>query len=251
MFFKRKKKILDNNNMTSLIFNMTLPLVPFGEKITSRDVVLIAIDSVASQCAKLKARYIKRTSDGVETEKTGNLSYILKSKPNSYMTPYEFIYKVVALLMLNDNAFIYPLFNKQTLELEGLYPLNPSKVEPIVDESNSYYFKFYFKNGKNYILPKDNITHLRRFYLDNDIFGGSGSKSTYEALLKTLKSNDVLLQGVEKAVFSSFQIKGILKLNGILKESDKKKAIDSFNEILKSNNNSIISLDLKSEYQPL
>ena len=45
--------------------------------------------------------------------------------------------KWVALLMLNDNAFIYPLFNEQTLELESLYPLNPSKVEPIVDESNS------------------------------------------------------------------------------------------------------------------
>lgn len=59
--------------------------------------------------------------------------------------------------MLNDNAFIYPLFNIQTLELEGLYPLNPSMVEPIVDEANSYYLKFYFKDGKNYILPKDNI----------------------------------------------------------------------------------------------
>ena len=101
--------------MTSLISNMTLPLVPFGGKITSSDVVLIAIDRVASQCAKLKARYIKRTSDGVETEKTGNLSYILKSNPNSYMTPYEFIYKIVAPLMLNDNAFIYPLYNEQTL----------------------------------------------------------------------------------------------------------------------------------------
>ena len=110
--------------------------------------------------------------------------------------------------------------------------------------------KSYFRDGKSYILPKDNIIHLRKFYLDNDIFGGSGSKSTHEALLKTLKSNDALLQGVEKAVFSSFQTKGILKLNGILKESDKKKAIDSFNEILKSNNNSIIPLDLKSEYQP-
>ena len=55
MFFKRKKMILDNYNMKSLISNMTLPLVPFGEKITSSDVVLIAIDRVASQCAKLKA----------------------------------------------------------------------------------------------------------------------------------------------------------------------------------------------------
>lgn len=45
--------------MTILISNITLSLVLFGEKITSSDVVLVAIDRVASQCTKLKARYIK------------------------------------------------------------------------------------------------------------------------------------------------------------------------------------------------
>ncbi len=56
--------------------------------------------------------------------------------------------------------------------------------------------------------------------------GGSGSKSSHEALLKTLGINDALLQGVEKAVFSSFQIKGILKLNGLLKEEDRTKRLN-------------------------
>ncbi len=60
MFFKRKKKILENFNQASLISNMTHPLVPFGDKISRSNVVLIAIDRVASLCAKLKARYIKR-----------------------------------------------------------------------------------------------------------------------------------------------------------------------------------------------
>lgn len=76
------------------------------------------------------------------------------------------------------------------------------------------------------------MIHLRRFYTGNDIFGGSGSKSSHEALLKTLGINDALLQGVEKAVFSSFQIKGILKLNGLLKEEDRNKAVESFNRVL-------------------
>ena len=69
----------------------------------------------------------------------------------------------------------------------------------------------------------------------------------HEALLRTLMSNDAFLLGVEKAVFSSFKIKGILKLNAILKVEDKKKALDNFNKILTSSNykSSIIPLDFK------
>ena len=240
MIFKRKKRKLENFNALGLINDIALPLTPFGEKITNSDVVLICIDRIASQCAKLKGRCIKRSEDGIIRERNKHLSFLLKSKPNEYMTPYQFIYKVVSLLLLNDNVFVYPLYDKDTLELKALYPLNPIIVEPIIDKSETYYLKFYFESGESFILPKENVIHLRRFYTDNDIFGGSGSKSSHEALLKTLGINDALLQGVEKAVFSSFQIKGILKLNGLLKEGDRNRAVESF-----------VPMDLKSEYVPI
>lgn len=254
MIFKRKRKKLDNFESLNLIKDITLPLTPFGDKITNSDVVLICIDRIASQCAKLKGRCIKKESDGVMIERNKDLSFLLKSKPNEYMTPFQFIYKVVSLLLLNDNAFVYPLYDKDTYTLKGLYPLNPILVEPIVDTSETYYLKFYFENGESYVLPKDNVIHLRRFYTKSDVFGGSGSNSSHKALLKTLGINDALLQGVEKAVFSSFQIKGILKLNGLLKEEDKLKAIESFNKALSSSNkdkSALIPMDLKSEYVPI
>ena len=236
MIFKRKKKKLENFNALGLINDIALPLTPFGEKITNSDVVLICIDRIASQCAKLKGRCIKRSEDGIITERNKNLSFL------------------VSLLLLNDNAFVYPLYDRETLELIALYPLNPIIVEPIVDKSEAYYLKFYFESGESFILPKENVIHLRRFYTGNDIFGGSGSKSSHEALLKTLGINDALLQGVEKAVFSSFQIKGILKLNGLLKEEDRNKAVESFNRALEGsskNKSSIVPMDLKSEYVPI
>ena len=226
MIFKRNKKRLENFGAIGLINDIALPLTPFGDRITNSDVVLICIDRIASQCAKLKGRCIRRGEDGIITKRNRSLSFLLKSKPNEYMTPYQFIYKVVSLLLLNDNSFVYPLYDRETFELKALYPLNPIIVEPIVDKSETYYLKFYFESGESFILPKENVIHLRRFYTGNDIFGGSGSKSSHEALLKTLGINDALLQGVEKAVLSSFQIKGILKLNGILKESDKKNKLD-------------------------
>jgi len=251
--FKRKKKV-GNVEVYKVFNDLKLPFVPFGDNISNSDVVRICIDRIASQCAKLKGRYIKVGDDGVQTEKNGPIAFLLKYKPNALMTPYQFIYKTVSLLLYNDNAFVYPLYDKQTYKLKGLYPLNPLVVEPIEDNTGSYYLKFYFKDGSNYILPYDNVIHLRRFYYNNDFFGGNSSSGSHEALLKTLKINDSLLQGVESGMLSSFQIKGLLKINGMLKETDKQKQIDEFNRAIEkatSSESAIVPVDAKADYTPL
>lgn len=251
--FKRKKKV-GSSDSYQVIHDLKIPFIPFGNSITNSDVVKICIDKIASQCAKLKGRYIKIDENGVQTEKKSDISYILKYQPNELMTPYQFLYKVISLLLLNDNAFVYPLYDKETLKLKALYPINPLMVEPIEYENHVYYLKFYFSDGKNYTLPYENIIHLRRFYDTNDFFGGSSSKGSHEALLKTLKINDSLLQGIESGMLSSFQIKGLLKINGMLKESDKQKQIDEFNRAIKrasSEDSSIVPIDAKAEYTPL
>jgi len=251
--FKRKKKV--GSVETYKVFSdLKLPFVPFGENISNSDVVRICIDRIASQCAKLKGRYIKIGDDGVQTEKNGPVAFLLKYKPNPLMTPYQFIYKTVSMLLFNDNAFIYPMYDKQTYRLIGLYPLNPLVVEPVVDSLNNYYLKFIFKDGSDYTIPYDNVIHLKRFYTQNDIFGGNSSTGSHEALLKTLKINDSLLQGVESGMLSSFQIKGILKINGMLKETDKQKQIDEFNRAIEKATNSesaIVPVDAKADYTPL
>ena len=55
-------------------------------------------------------------------------------------------------------------------------------------------------------------------------------------------------------MFSSFQIKGLLKINGMLKEADKQKQIDEFNRMLEKairNDSAIVPVDGKAEYVPL
>jgi phage portal protein BeeE len=252
--FKRKSKT-GSFDALQLISNLNTFYTPFGNNISNSDVVKICIDRVASQCAKLKPRFIKTENDKTVTEKKGRLSFLLKYKPNEIMTPYDFIYKTVTLLLLNDNAFIYPKFDKQTGELKGVYPLRPVTVEMIVDTSDAYFIKFLFDNGESYTLPYDNIIHLRRHYGQNDIFGGTGSTGDHEAILKTISINDSLLQGIDNAIKSSMQIRGIIKMNGMLSEVDKKKQRDLFDAALSESMNvkgsSIIPIDLKSEYIPL
>lgn len=53
---------------------------------------------------------------------------------------------------------------------------------------------------------------------------------------------------------SSFKIKGLLKINGMLKEQDKAKQLEEFNRAVKRSieeDNSIIPMDSKADYVPL
>jgi HK97 family phage portal protein len=251
--FKRKKK-QGSVDLFQLISNTNL-FSPFGTNISKSDVVKICIDRVATHCAKLKPRYIKTLNDNIVTEKTDKLAFLLKHKPNPFMTPYDFIYKTITLLLLNDNAFVYPMFDRSTGRIKALYPLRPITVEVLVDSINDYYLKFYFEDGRDFTLPYENIIHLKRFYGSNDLFGGSGSTGDHEALLKTIQINENVLQGVDNAIKSSLQIRGIIKMNGMLSEADKKKQRDLFdnalNDAINNKGSSIIPVDLKAEYIPI
>jgi len=252
--FKRRKKT-GSFDTVQLISDLNSFYTPFGTNIANSDVVKVCIDRIATQCAKLKPRHIKNENDKTVTDKTGRLSFLLKFKPNEVMSPYDFIYKTVTLLLLNDNVFVYPMFDRTTNKLKGLYPLRPVTVEIQISNTNEYYIKFMFEDGKSYTLPYENVIHLKKHYGQNDIFGGTGSSGDHEALLKTISINESVLQGIDNAMKTSLQIKGILKMNGMLSEADKKKQRDLFEEALaetvKVKGSSIIPVDLKSEYIPI
>ena len=253
--FKRKKKFVEPIQYDTRFFRSTLNLFQdFGDNINASDVVKICIDRIATHSAKLKPRYVKTEDDKTVQEKKGNLSYILKFQPNYLMSPFDFIYRVVTLLFLNNNAFIYPVYD-ENYDLKELWPIKPNNVEVLKDEGGSMFFRFYFSDGKSYTLPYESIIHLRRFYGVNDVFGGTSAASDHAALLKTIKINVSLLQGVDNAIRSSFQIKGLLKINGLLNEKDKTAQKAEFDKALKesieNDGSAIVPVDLKSEYVPL
>jgi len=254
--FKRKKKTVEPTTYDARVFQSTLNVFSdFGNNINASDIVKICIDRIATHAAKLKPRYIKTQDDSTIVEKSGTLAYLLKFQPNPLMSPYDFIYRIVTLLYLNNNSFIYPIYDEDTFELKELWPLKPNSVEALKDDSGAMFLRFYFADGKQYLLPYESIIHLRRFYGTNDIFGGSGAVSDHSAILKTIKINDSVLQGIDNSIKSSFQIKGLLKINGMLSEKDKKTQKDEFDRALKeateAGNSSIVPVDLKADYIPL
>ena len=102
------------------------------------------------------------------------------------------------------------------------------------DNYDNYYLRFSFEGTESFTIPYENIIHLKRFYQSDQIFGGSNSSGDQEALLKTIEINENVLQGIDNALKSSMQIKGLLKMSAMLSDTDKNKQLESFNEILTS-----------------
>ena len=250
VFNRKKTKDL---SQSILSVNVAEIFSDFGSNILNSDTVKICIDCIASHASKLKPRHIKESKTLVEEQK-GSLSYLLKHQPNELMSPSDFIYKIVSLLYLNNNVFIYPKFNDRN-EIEALYPIKPNTVEVKKDTSGTTFLEMYFDNGKNYLISYDSLIHLKRYFYSNEIFGGNGAIADHRAVLKTIAINDSILQGIDNAIKSSFQIKGLLKMNAMLSQEDKNKQKEIFDNALrtsiKENNSAIIPVDLKADYVPL
>lgn len=200
------------------------------------------IDRIATHSAKLVPKHIKGK---ISQEIHGDINYLLQTQPNPLMTKYEFIYKVVSMLLTDSNAFIY--INKdKTGAITGFYPVLALSYELYQDKNDVLYLQFRFVNGKDYYLPYLDLIHLRKFYNRNDLFGSGND------ILKTdLETVHTASEGIKNAIKTSNNLRGILKFsNAMLKPKDIKESKDAFVEdFLNMNNKSgIAGLDAKADF---
>lgn len=244
-FFKRKKKELkwinSLNGMTP-IFNQ------FGQDIYASDVVQQAIYSIVSEMKKLTPRHIRKLGDDVQPI-SGNIQAILDN-PNPLMTTSELIEKTIWQLFLNYNAFILPSFDAAH-NLIALWPLNPTQVDFLQDESEQLYVQFRFANGYESTIPYSEVIHLKYRYSVNEFMGGNEfGQPDNKPLLDTLSINDTLLQGVAKSMKSSFSINGVIKYNTLLDGDKMSAAIEDLTNRLNNNEHGFLPMDLKGDFIP-
>jgi phage portal protein BeeE len=120
------------------------------------------------------------------------------------------------------------------------------------DETGTLFIHFFFRTGYNYILPYADIIHLRKKFSINDIMGGGfNGEPDNQALLQTLQINDTVLQGVGKAVNTSLNIRGILKINTLMDDAKQQAERTKFEENLTKGVGGILPLDLKGDFTPI
>lgn len=251
----KEKKIL---KQYAKMLNGGIPVFSqFGNDIYSSDIVNSCIRSIATEMGKLQPKHI-RVTNGIQTNVNSSINRLLKFGPNEFMTTKDFLEKCTWIYEKKYNCFIYPRYELKdipggtTRYYTGFYPLNPIEVDFLEDIEGNLFIKFYFANGYNYTLPYKDIIHWRKDFSDNDLMGGdeSGNPKTQD-ILKVLKTNHTITEGLEKAVKSSLSIRGILKINTLLDDEKQEAERKEFEQKLSNSQSGILPMDLKGEYVPL
>lgn len=222
----------------------------FGSNIYASDVVQQAIYSIVTELKKLDPVHIRKIGNDF-IEVAGDVQNVLDA-PNPLMTTSDFIEKIVWQLLLNYNAFVYPV--REGDRLTGLFPLNPSQVsfDPNYSGTGNTWVRFTFPNGTVADLPYENIIHIRHHYSVSDFMGGDESGNPdFAPLLDTLSMNDTLLKGLAKSLNLQTTINGVVKTMTMKNSEEQKKMIAEFESKLMSNESGLLPLDISAEYIPI
>ncbi|MEA0556070.1 phage portal protein [Lysinibacillus irui] len=259
--FKKMASLSGNKEMQQArMLNGYSPIfTQFGEDIFASDVVQMCVDVIATECSKLQPKHIRIDNNGMQHIVKSSINRLFKFAPNEIMTTRDFLEKVIWLLYMNYNAFIYPMYDlkddgrgNQTREYIGFYPLNPTGVTFLQDQSNRLFIEMAFGNGDKYTLAYSDVIHLRKKFSSNDIMGGGTfGKPDNRALLKVLSINDSLMQGLEKGMKASMSIRGIIKINTMLETEEQKKERIRFEQNIADAKSGIVPIDMKSDYIPI
>lgn len=231
----------------------------FGTNIYASDVVQQALKCIVDEMKKLNPTHVRYKDSDPVPIKNSSIQEVL-SNPNPLMTTSEFIEKVCWLLMLNYNAFIIPTYytwidDKTGAErryYEALYPIKPTQVDFIEDAGGRLFVKFWFWNGETTTVRYDDVIHIRYNYSVNEYMGGNEmGQPDHQALLGTLELNNTLLQGIAKAMKSSYAVNAVVKYNTLMDDGKTEAAIADLERKLQNSDSGILPLDLKSEFIPL
>lgn len=241
-FLKNKKK--DEYKLEQVMGMGWVPytFTKFGRDIYASDVVQQAIQCIVTETMKLEPVHIYNgTSSG-----TDYVQAVLDN-PNPLMTTSDFISKIVWQLYFSYNSFIMPVWENN--RLVALYPLAPQNVDFLEDNTGELFVKMYFANNYKSTVRYSDIIHIKYKYFASDFLGGNEhGKPDHKALLESLELNNILLQGVGKALKSSFAINGIVKYNTMMDGEKMEKELAKLQERLSKNESGLMPMDLRGEY---
>jgi len=204
-------------------------------------------------------RHIRTDKNGMQTTVNSSINRLFNFAPNELMTTKDFLEKIIWLLEMNCNAFIYPVYEtltdtrgNQYLNYTAFYPLDPRQVDFVQDSAGKLFVDLQFGSGDKFTLAYSDVIHLRKKFSVNSIMGGGrNGQPDNAALLKVRAINDTVLQGIGKAIKTSLSVRGILKISTMLDDEKQQAERDKFEAKMASGTTGILPMDLKGDYTPL
>lgn len=220
----------------------------FGSDIYASDVVQQAINCIVREIKKLNPQHVQTKGENYTLAVNDDIQAVLNN-PNDLMTTTDLIEKITWQLFFNYNSFVLPVWEND--KLVALFPLQPQRVDFLVDPSDQYFVELTFANGYKDTIKYSDLIHIRYNYSVSEFMGGNKSgQPDHKALLKSLELNDGLLNGVARAMNSSFAINGVVKYNTMIDDGKTEAALERLTAALKKNESGFMPLDMKAEFIP-
>lgn len=165
-----------------------------------------AIESKARHISKLKVEFRGEAQQKVKNR--------LKFYPNEWMTWSQFLARCSTILDCTNNLFIVPVYNNK-LEIVGLFPILPERVELVEDKKKTLWIRYTFANGQRGAIEFSKCAYMVKHQYENDFFG-----SNNRVLRPTLDLISVEEQAVKEAVTNSTTIRFIAQANNFISPED-------------------------------
>lgn len=168
------------------------------------------VDKIATQCSKLHP-----VINGNKNYK--DINFLLQNKPNRLMTTQQFIYRLASILVVENNAYIIPIFeNSMTMKIVGFYPARAAGSKIVKLDGVDYLL--YQIDNKQYAIEYDLAGVLRRHYYKKEYLGESN-----EALHSTMDLISTQEQGIKEGIKSGAIIRFLARL-GVVQNTESIKA---------------------------
>ena len=183
------------------------------------------------------------------------LNYLLRLRPNPFMTAFTYHKTVEALNCIHGNAYVYIEFNRKNGRVVALYPLENSRVKIYVDDigilgkANYLYYVYTDKTGKQYKLESHEVLHFIGGISFNGIVGLPPTLYL-QGLIENSKASQEFLNNYYK---NGLQTKGIIQYVGDLGDEAQKTFLNKFESMSSGLKNAhrVSLLPIGYQFQPI
>lgn len=153
------------------VYPAYLPLFGGGASALNIATVYSCVKLLCESVASLPLQVMKKRDGIFVPDETSRLYYLLMVQPNETTSAFDFWFRVVQDVLLDGNAYILPIYNPVSMDIDRLMLADPKAVAH--DTFNDTYTFSDFKNGITGTWTEDEVIHIKDLTLNDPKHGVS------------------------------------------------------------------------------
>lgn len=229
------------------------------DNVFQSDFVNNAIERIASEIGKIEVRSVVEKNDSVIVQ-NDDLSRLFRFGPNPLQTTADFLSSIAWIRLKCGNVFLLPRYDlvkdaygREVKKFNAFFVLQPFDFEVGVNDDEVWEIKFFYPDGGYYILPYNELIHLK-WRRGTNLFKGGGDDNGQmqnKDLLKTVNALNQTIEGLPKAIAASMQVKGVYSATSAVELAKQKAMRDNIEDHIFSSKAGIITTDVVGEFTPI